>query len=478
MSNNKKHFPDLNVSDSIEESYAHTYQPVSFIRSALVPAIILSVIVGVMSIFLPFWAGLLLVIAFLLWSLAAHYRELKRFALWLSYPKSQNVPSGHGVWTDIFAKLYALRRMDEKHEAQLAEWLARFQSTMSHLPDGVVLMDKLTNLEWTNPVAEGHFHLDLQRDLGTRLVHLVRDPGLVKVIQSHKYNQPFKLKYMGLSLELQLIDFESDRIILVSRDITETERVDAMRRDFIANASHELRTPLTVISGFLEHAEEAPDMPLAQRMQQLGLMRQQADRMTVLIQDMLMLSRLESDVHVDAQMIDMPILIKQQIQSAEILSAGRHIIHNHIENLNLHGNEQEIASVVGNLLSNAVRYTPEGGEIWLAWGRNAQQQPTLLVSDNGVGIAAEYLPRLTERFYRVNTAKSRATKGTGLGLAIVKHILIRHHAQLRIESAVAPSPHQGTTFVATFPIKFPTSTVVNSAHSVVTAVRKAVRSAI
>ena len=251
-----------------------------------------------------------------------------------------------------------------------------------------------------------------------------------------------------------------------------------MRRDFIANASHELRTPLTVISGFLEHAQEAPDMPLTQRMQQLGLMRQQADRMTVLIQDMLMLSRLESDVHVDAQMIDMPALIKQQLQSAEILSAGRHVIHSQIENLDLQGSEQEIASVVGNLLSNAVRYTPEGGEIRLAWGRNAQQQPTLVVSDTGVGIAPEYLPRLTERFYRVNTAQSRATKGTGLGLAIVKHILIRHHAQLRIESAVAPSPHQGTTFVATFPIKFPVSTVVNSANSVVTAVRNTVRSTV
>lgn len=478
MSNNKKLFPDINLNDSVEESCAHNYQPVSFIRSVFIPVIILSVIVGLMSIFLPFWVGLLLVIACLLWSLAAHYRELKRFALWLSYPKSQNVPSGHGVWTDIFAKLYALRRMDEKHEAQLAEWLARFQSTMSHLPDGVVLMDKLTNLEWANPVAEAHFQLDLQRDLGTRLVHLVRDPELVKAIQSQKYNQSFKLRYMGLFLELQLVDFESDRMILVSRDITETERVDAIRRDFIANASHELRTPLTVISGFLEHAQEAPDMPLAQRMQQLGLMRQQADRMTVLIQDMLMLSRLESDVHVDTQMIDMPALIKQQLQSAEILSAERHTFHSQVESLNLQGSEQEIASVVGNLLSNAVRYTPEGGEIWLAWGCNPQQQPTLVVSDTGVGIAAEYLPRLTERFYRVNTAQSHATKGTGLGLAIVKHILIRHHAQLHIESAVAPSPHQGTTVVATFPIKFPVLTVANSANFVITAVRKVIRSSI
>ncbi len=451
MPNNKKTLPDLKVFDPIEDKFSHNYQPVSFLRSAAVPAILLTLLVAVMSYFLPFWVGLLLVIVYLIWSLVAHYRELKRFALWLSYPKSQNVPSGHGVWTDIFAKLYALRRMDEKHKAQLAEWLAHFQNTMRHLPDGVVLMDKATTLEWANPVAEQHFHLNSEQDLGTRMVNLVREPELVNAIKAAKYDQPFKIHYIGHSLEIHLIDFESDRIILVSRDITETERVDSMRRDFIANASHELRTPLTVISGFLEHAQETPDLSMDERMKQLDLMRHQADRMTVLIQDMLMLSRLESEVHVDAHTIAMPILIRQQLDSAQALSAGRHIFHSSIENINIEGSEQEIASVVGNLLSNAVRYTPEGGDIFLNWSYNAKQQPTLVVRDTGMGIASEHLPRLTERFYRVNTAQSRATKGTGLGLAIVKHVLIRHHAQLKIESLVSPSPKHGTTFTVIFP---------------------------
>ena len=447
-------FPsDLNLLDAEQEQYSHQYQPISFFRSAVVPAVVWIIIVAVLSYFLPVWVGLSLVIAYLIWSLAAHYREMQRFALWLSYPRSQNVPSGHGVWTDIFAKLYALRRMDEKHEAQLAEWLALFQNTMRHLPDGVVLMDKATTLEWVNPVAEQHFHLDLQRDLGTRIVNLVRDPQLVSMIRAAKYDQPFKISYQGHSLEIQLVDFESDRMILVSRDITETERVDSMRRDFIANASHELRTPLTVISGFLEHAQETPDMPQAERTKQLNMMRHQAERMTVLIQDMLMLSRLESDVHVDAQVIDMPKLIEQQVDSARALSDGRHIIHSEVAPINISGSEQEIASVVGNLLSNAVRYTPEGGEIFITWSYNAKQQPTLTVRDTGIGIAAEHIPRLTERFYRVNTAQSRATKGTGLGLAIVKHVLIRHHAQLKIESVLAPNAQQGTTFIVTFPVK-------------------------
>lgn len=431
----------------------NTYQDVSFIRSASVPALVLSVLVAGLSYFLPVWVGLSLVIAFLLWQLSAHYRELKLFALWLSHPTSKNVPSGHGVWTDIFAKLYALRRSDEKNEAQLAEWLERFQNTMRHLPDGVVIMDKSTQIEWANPVAEQHFSLNLQRDLGTRLMNIVREPLLAQCVQQRQYDAPFKMLLDNKHLEVLLIDFEDERMILVSRDITETERVDAMRRDFIANASHELRTPLTVISGFLEHAQDEPNMPMDERVKQIDLMRHQAERMTVLIQDMLMLSRLESDVHVDAQNIVMPALLNQQIQSAQALSAGRHQIHAEIAPINIKGSEQEIASVVGNLLSNAVRYTLEGGDIYLTWQLNAEKQPTLTVRDTGLGIASEHIPRLTERFYRVNTAQSRATKGTGLGLAIVKHVLIRHHATLKIESKLAPSSEQGTTFVVTFPVQ-------------------------
>ena len=428
-----------------------TYQEVSFIRSATVPAVVLTVLVAGLSYFLPVWVGLALVIAFLLWQLSAHYRELKLFALWLSNPTSKNVPSGHGVWTDIFAKLYALRRTDEKHEAQLAEWLERFQNTMRYLPDGVVIMDKSTQIEWANPVAERHFSLNLKRDLGTRLMNIVREPLLAECVQQRRYDVPFKMLLDNKHLEVLLIDFEDERMILVSRDTTETERVDAMRRDFIANASHELRTPLTVISGFLEHAQDEPNMPVDERIKQIDLMRQQAERMTVLIQDMLMLSRLESDVHVDVQDIVMPALLNQQIQSAQALSAGRHQIHLDIAPINIRGSEQEIASVVGNLLSNAVRYTPEGGDIYLSWQLNAEKKPTLTVRDTGLGIAPEHIPRLTERFYRVNTAQSRATKGTGLGLAIVKHVLIRHHASLKIESKPAPSPEQGTQFIVTFP---------------------------
>ena len=417
-------------------------KPVSFLRD-LSPVLLVGLLAVALSSFWQLtWVGLLVLIALLLWRLSNHYRELNYFALWLSHPTSKNVPSGHGVWTDIFAKLYALRRTDELHEAQLAEWLERFQNTMRHLPDGVILMNRQSELEWANPVAERHFQFDLARDKDNRVVNLVRVPELVEFIQANVYDTPAKVVYMNRNLEVVLIDFEEERLILVSRDITETEKVDAMRRDFIANASHELRTPLTVISGFLEYAKDANDIPPEQQQKQIALMHRQAEHMTVLVQDMLMLSRLESDVAVDDAVIDMPKVLAHLVNQARALSNGNHEFNVNIASTKLRGSEQEISSVVSNLLSNAVRYTPAGGTISLNWA-NAK----LSVRDTGQGIGQEHIPRLTERFYRVNKDQSRASKGTGLGLAIVKHVLIRHQAVLHIDSAEG----RGSVFTVQFP---------------------------
>ncbi|TDR32775.1 phosphate regulon sensor histidine kinase PhoR [Hydromonas duriensis] len=422
---------------------------VSFLRAAALPSLIWLVIVAVLSWFVPVWVGLALVIAFLVWQLSNHYRELHHFALWLTHPTSKNVPSGHGVWTDIFAKLYAMRRMDEKHEAQLAEWLERFQNTMRHLPDGVVLMDKSSHLEWCNPVAEQHFEFSLARDRGHRMLNLVREPKLIEYIRAAQYDAPMKMSYLSRQLEVTLIEFEEESVILVSRDITETERVDAMRRDFIANASHELRTPLTVISGFLEYAQDPDAMantPVEEQQRQMKLMHRQAEHMTILVSDMLMLSRLESEMRVEDVDIDMPRLLEQQLIAAQALSNGQHEFMADVVQVKLRGSHQEIDSVITNLLSNAVRYTPAGGVISLKWSVT-QEGAVLSVSDTGVGIAPEHLPRLTERFYRVNKDQSRASKGTGLGLAIVKHVLIRHQAELKIHSNVG----EGSTFIVQFP---------------------------
>ncbi|MGL4767633.1 MAG: phosphate regulon sensor histidine kinase PhoR [Formosimonas sp.] len=421
-------------------------KPVSFWRD-LSPILLMGAAAVVLSSFWEMaWLGWLLWVFLLLWRLSSHYRELNLFALWLSHPVSQNVPSGHGVWTEIFAKLYALRRTDELHEAQLAEWLERFQNTMRHLPDGVILMNRQSELEWANPVAEQHFQFTLAQDKNNRIVNLVRVPALVELIQQSVYDVPLKLSYFNRVLAITLINFEEQRVILVSRDITETEKVDAMRRDFIANASHELRTPLTVIAGFLEHAKEAADISFEQQQQQIDLMHRQAEHMTVLIQDMLMLSRLESDVVVEDEPVDMPALLAQQIHQAQALSNGELKIHAAIAPIHLQGSPAELLSVVSNLLTNAVRYTSAGGQIHVLWALRAGL-PTLSVQDTGAGIANEHIPRLTERFYRVNKDQSRASKGTGLGLAIVKHVLLRHQATLSIESKLG----EGSIFTVVFP---------------------------
>ena len=418
-------------------------------RTTLLTALLLMGFAWLVSLFLPFWVGLLFVIAFLVWRLSLHYRELKHFSLWLTHPTSHNVPSGHGVWTNIFAALYALRRTDEAHESKLALWLERFQNTMCHLPDGIVLMNLSTQLEWCNPIAQRHFGLALEDDKGNRMANLVRLPAFVAHLEANVYDAPIKIDYLSRRLEITVIPFEENSLIVVSRDITEAERMDEMRRDFIANASHELRTPLTVISGFLEYASDAElmsQMPPEQRMNQVNLMCRQAEHMTVLIQDMLMLSRLESDFTVDETRINMPELIESILPQIRALSGFNHTITTDVAAINLKGSMTEISSAVTNLLSNAVRYTPTGGLIHLSW-RNVQGCPTLNVQDSGAGIAPEHLPRLTERFYRVNNDASASVKGTGLGLAIVKHILIRHQAELKISSTLG----QGTTFSMVFP---------------------------
>jgi two-component system, OmpR family, phosphate regulon sensor histidine kinase PhoR len=418
-------------------------------RTTLLTAFLLMGFAWLVSLFLPFWVGLLFVIAFLVWRLSLHYRELKHFSLWLTHPTSHNVPSGHGVWTNIFAALYALRRTDEAHESKLALWLERFQNTMCHLPDGIVLMNLSTQLEWCNPIAQRHFGLALEDDKGNRMANLVRLPALVAHLEANVYDAPIKIDYLSRRLEITVIPFEENSLIVVSRDITEAERMDEMRRDFIANASHELRTPLTVISGFLEYASDAElmsQMPPEQRMNQVNLMCRQAEHMTVLIQDMLMLSRLESDFTVDETRINMPELIESILPQIRALPGFNHTITTDVATINLKGSMTEISSAVTNLLSNAVRYTPTGGLIHLSW-HNVQGLPTLSVQDSGAGIAPEHLPRLTERFYRVNNDASASVKGTGLGLAIVKHILIRHQAELKISSTLG----KGTTFSMVFP---------------------------
>jgi two-component system phosphate regulon sensor histidine kinase PhoR len=308
-------------------------------------------------------------------------------------------------------------------------------------------MDDVLLLEWCNPAAERHLGLTLERDKGRRVTNLIRHPEFIDYIILGRYEQPLTLSFRGRKLVLQIIPFENRRQILVTHDATETERIEAMRRDFIANASHELRTPLTVIVGFLEIALADPGLDADTRTAHLKLMTEQGQRMQRLIEDMLTLSRLESDEYpLKRERIDVHALVEQVANDARALSSGRHHIEVSVDGPDLMGSLDELRSAFGNLATNAVRYTPPGGRIELSW-RRGPDDLRFEVADSGIGIDEQHIARLTERFYRVDKSRSRETQGTGLGLAIVKHVLLRHGGKLAIRS----TPGQGSVFTASLP---------------------------
>jgi two-component system phosphate regulon sensor histidine kinase PhoR len=372
---------------------------------------------------------------------------LNQLGNWLDNPHSSQLPDGWGSWTNIFSRLYRLRRDDERNQSELTEWLARFRQAMHLLPDGVAIMDDVLFLEWCNPAAERHLGLTLEKDKGMRVTNLIRHPAFIDYIILGRYEQPLTLALRDRKLICQIIPFENRRQILVTHDATENQRIEEMRRDFIANASHELRTPLTVIVGFLEIASSEPDLDAETRAAHLKLMTEQGRRMQGLIEDMLALSRLESvDYPLRPDRVNMTAMMGEIADEARALSAGKHEVTFSVEGPDVKGSAEELRSAFGNLASNAVRYTAPGGTIDLRW-RSGPDGPQFIAADTGIGIDQVHIARLTERFYRVDKSRSRETQGTGLGLAIVKHVLLRHGGNLTITSEAG----KGSKFIVTLP---------------------------
>ena len=383
-----------------------------------------------------------------------HLYYLKRVNDWLinssNLESPPELPVGFGAWESVFYELRRARKRDQRRNAEIEETLNRFIEASSALPDGIIILDLADRIEWCNPSACVHFGLELARDRSFLIANLVRQPAFTEYLVRADFRDPLPISDPTgtISLTVQFLPFQQSRRIILSRDVTRLMRVEAMRRDFIANVSHELRTPLTVVGGFLEQMVEQPDISTAQRARIHSLMLDQSQRMQRLIEDLITLSRLESqDTPSMQESISARALAGQLLDEAGALSNGRHVIDADIdESLTFAGAAEELRSAFGNLLSNAVRYTPAGGTIRIklaAIDGGAQ----FSVSDTGPGIAPEHLPRLTERFYRVDKSRSRETGGTGLGLAIVKHILARHGGRLDIESSVG----HGSTFTATVP---------------------------
>jgi two-component system phosphate regulon sensor histidine kinase PhoR len=398
--------------------------------------------------------GAIFFVVLLLLRWLSHVRNLVKLAYWLENPESRNVPEGEGPWEDVFARLNKMVREHRKERNKRATALHDMELATSALPEGVVSLDKTDHIEWFNPLAEQHLGLDRSRDIGQQITYLVRQPEFVAYLAAKNFADPLLLRgprHDDLVLSCKLVGYSGNKKLLVTRDVTRFEHIETMRRDFVANVSHELLTPLTVVNGFVETMQDMPSLENDMARRALPMMGEQTMRMTHLVGDLLTLSKLEDRLNVlKEEDLDVPVMLSNCYQVGVELSAGKHQLKLELlSDSKLLGCAEELRSAFGNLMSNAIRYTPPGGEIVIRWQVQDDGRPVFSVQDSGIGIAPQHIPRLTERFYRVDSSRSRATGGTGLGLAIVKHIANRHQAQLEISSEEG----KGSTFSIVFPVQ-------------------------
>ena len=387
----------------------------------------------------------------------------RKLLVWLRSTELQQAPSMSGVWGELSTRMRRWLRLDAQQVQQSEQRLQDIFAALQASPNGLILLDATGHIEWCNQMAEQQFGLDAQRDMLQSVGNLVRDPAFSAYWARHDFTQPLLLQgrdstpMRPVRLSVQLYAYGDGRHLLLSRDITSLEQAEAMRRDFVANVSHEIRTPLTVLAGFVETLQTLP-LEEDERKRFLALMAQQATRMQSLVQDLLTLSRLEgSPLPARDEWTPLAPLLRQCEDEARALSdmltrkSGQpHVLEFPAApalQADVAGIPAELQSAFSNLISNAIRYTPAGGQIAVTWTAHADGSATFTVQDSGRGIDPEHVGRLTERFYRIDRSRSRETGGTGLGLAIVKHVLQRHGAQLHISSTLG----QGSTFAATFP---------------------------
>ncbi|MFT3955279.1 MAG: phosphate regulon sensor histidine kinase PhoR [Piscinibacter sp.] len=373
-----------------------------------------------------------------------------RLINWLRGSQEQQAPRDAGFWGELGYRVERSIRLREQGLAQERLRLEQFLSAIEASPNGVLMLDQNDQIVWCNSVSADHFGLDPQRDRRQRITNLVRSPAFVAYLQQEAFAEAVsfaKPRGDGM-LSVLLRPYGDGMKLVLSQDITDRERNEAMRRDFVANVSHEMRTPLTVLAGFIETMGNLP-LTEVERKRVLELMGQQTQRMQTIVSDLLTLAQLEGSPRpAPDRWVALAPLLAQVEADARALSGGRHEVSvAAVGAVELAGAQSELLSAIHNLVSNAVRYTPEGGRIDVSWAVLDDGRGELAVSDTGLGIAREHIPRLTERFYRVDGSRSRDTGGTGLGLSIVKHVVQRHGAELDIQS----EPGKGSRFRLVFP---------------------------
>ena len=383
--------------------------------------------------------------------LAWHLYNLYRLERWYYRRKKTEPPDAAGIWGEAFQHIYHLQRSNRQRKKRLALILSRFKESTAAMPDATVVLTQDDCIEWFNKAAKQYLGLQNKQDVGQRIDNLIRHSRFSEFLARGDFSEPLE---MASPLDAQqyfafrVVPYGNQQKLLVVRDISRLKRLERMRSDFVANVSHELRTPLTVLSGYLENMMDDDNAKNEHWEKCLHQMQGQTQRMTRLVEDLLMLSRLEDEEKTAVRdPVAVPAILATLLEDARMLSSerGHHITLEADETIWLRGSEKELASAFSNLVFNAVQYTPEKGHIALRWYRDGENV-CFEVEDDGIGIAAQHVHRLTERFYRIDAGRSRESGGTGLGLAIVKHVLDRHAARLEIESR----PGKGSKFRCVF----------------------------
>ncbi|MDW6003171.1 phosphate regulon sensor histidine kinase PhoR [Vibrio mangrovi] len=393
-------------------------------------------IIGWIFGYMP-WLLLIATAIQLLW----HLGNQVRLSAWLWDDRRLGPPSGKGQWEYLFNGIYHLQQRQRKKRKELTNLIRRFRNGAESLPDGVVVFRDEGNIVWCNRLAQHLLGFRWPEDEGQPISNLLRAPDFIKYLEKNDFSEPLEIHSplnVDRMLELRIVPYTKGEHLLVVRDVTQLKQLEGMRRNFFANVSHELRTPMTVLQGYLEMTED-PDMmsgPMWGKAHQV--MTEQLTRMNSLVNQLLTLSKIEAaPMHELEDVVDIPAMLQVLEKEAISLSGdNQHQLHFEIDHdLKVLGDEDQLRSAVSNLVYNAVKYTPPGADIYVRWF-SGYQGACLEVEDSGEGIAPQHLHRLTERFYRVDKARSRDTGGSGLGLAIVKHALSHHDSHLDIHSEV------------------------------------------
>lgn len=404
-----------------------------------IPAAILGLFFG----YLP-WFLLAAVTTLLSW----HFWNLLRLSWWLWVDRSMTPPPGRGSWEPLLYGLHQMQLRNKNRRKELGNLIKRFRSGAESLPDAVVLTTEEGTIFWCNGLAQQLLGLRWPDDNGQNILNLLRYPEFSQYVMNQQFGRPLTLVLNnGRHLEFRVMPYTDGQWLTVARDVTQMHQLEGARRNFFANVSHELRTPLTVLQGYLEMMQDQA-LEGALRDKALHTMREQTSRMEGLVKQLLTLSRIEAAPTLSMnEKIDVPLMLRMVEREAQTLSQQKQTLTFNVEpGLQVYGNEEQLRSAISNLIYNAVNHTPAGTHITVTW-RRLPPGVMFSVEDTGPGISAEHIPRLTERFYRVDKARSRQTGGSGLGLAIVKHALSHHDARLDIESV----PGQGATFSFVLP---------------------------